>query len=196
MKKSLVIATVLCLVLSMTAFGQGVKGKSLVSGFAGYSLGFGDAFGEESGTFDGLTLDISFKPTLNFGGMYHYGMSEKLMIGGEISLQSYKAEVTATYEGITESASESETETNILFNALYAMNYVEGEQAMYLTFGGGSYGFGESELGLFGGFVYQKKMSSSMDFFIMPRFHYILAEYVKPTMITLSVGISLPLGNK
>ena len=68
-------------------------------------------------------FEYSCSPTIGFGGAFHYGVTPKLLIGGELGMQSYKAEVT--YEGV--SASDSETEMNILFSGLYAMSYVEGE---------------------------------------------------------------------
>ena len=80
-------------------------------------------------------------------------------------------------------------------SCLYALNYTD-EKAMFLNFGAGLYGFGDgSEFGFFGGVLYQKKLSESMNWFVMPRFHYVMAEGQSLKMIQIAAGISLPLGN-
>ena len=192
MKKIILLTAVLCLALTLTAFGEGVKDKKFVSGYLGYTLGFGDAFADEEEVILGTTYKYSFSAGINLGGAFHYGLSEKMMVGGELGFQSYKAEASAG----SISTSSSDFEMNILATALYVLNYEEENKGMFLNFGAGLYGGGESNLGLFGGIVYHKELSQSYDVIFMPRIHYILADDVKPIMLSLSVGISLPIGEK
>ena len=55
MKKIFLLTAVLCLALTLTAFGEGVKDKKFVSGYLGYTLGFGDAFADEEEVILGTT---------------------------------------------------------------------------------------------------------------------------------------------
>ena len=95
MKRALLLMLALCLVLSVSALGQdedeGLKGKMFVSGYGGYTIGMGDAFFDEEETIGGVTVGASFKAGISFGGAFHYGVTEKLLVGGELGLQSYKA---------------------------------------------------------------------------------------------------------
>ena len=178
----------------MSAFAegetQGVKGKKLVSGYLGYTLGFGDAFSDDEEVILGTTYKYSRSAGINLGGAFHLGVTEKLLIGGELGFQSYKAEVSVG----SMSTSASDFETNILASGLYVLSYEEEKKGMFLNFGAGIYGGGDSNLGLFGGIVYHKEMSESYDLIFMPRFHYVLADNVKPIMLSLSVGVSFPVG--
>ncbi|KAA3636245.1 MAG: hypothetical protein DWP97_03065 [Calditrichaeota bacterium] len=191
-KKTLLLAAALCLCISMTAFSaeeeMGVKGKKLVSGYLGYTLGFGDAFSDYEEVVGTETYKYSFDAGLNLGGAFHIGVTEKMLIGGELGFQSYKFESTVG----SFSVSSSDMETNILASALYVLNYEE-EKKMFLNFGTGIYGGGDSNLGLFGGIVYHKAMSS-YDLILMPRLHYVLADGSKPLMLSLSIEASFPVG--
>ncbi|MCK4372738.1 MAG: hypothetical protein KAW61_06300 [candidate division Zixibacteria bacterium] len=189
MKRAVLLMLALCLVLSVSALGQdedaGLKGKMFVSGYGGYTIGMGDAFFDE--TIAGI--DVSFKAGISFGGAFHYGVTEKLLIGGELGLQSYKSE--ASFGGI--SASETETKMNILASGLYALNYVEDEQAFFLAFGVGQYA-GWDEFGFNAGVLYAKKMGEKLSVFVMPRIHYVMSDPDAAMMVQVAVGVTFPLG--
>lgn len=191
MKRVLLLMLVLCLMLSVTAIaeeGDGLKGKMFVSAYAGYALGFGDVFDDVE--YESFTA--SFDAGIGFGGAFHYGVTPKFLIGGEIGMQSYEAEVSIL--GI--SASETNTEMNILASGLYALNYVEGESAFFLAFGGGLYGGAvDDEMGVYGGVLYAKKVGEKFSIFVMPRFHYVMSDPAM-TMVQVAVGATLPLGSK
>lgn len=189
MKRAVLLMLALCLVLSVSALGQdedaGLKGKMFVSGYGGYTIGMGDAFFDE--TIAGI--DVSFKAGISYGGAFHYGVTEKLLIGGELGLQSYKAE--ASFGGI--SASETETKMNILASGLYALNYVEDEQAFFLAFGVGQYA-GWDEFGFNAGVLYAKKVGEKLSVFVMPRIHYVMVDPDAAMMVQVAVGVTFPLG--
>ena len=189
MKRAVLLMLALCLVLSVSALGQdedaGLKGKMFVSGYGGYTIGMGDAFFDE--TIAGI--DVSFKAGISFGGAFHYGVSDKFLVGGELGLQSYKAE--ASFGGI--SASETETKMNILASGLYALNYVEDEQAFFLAFGVGQYA-GWDEFGFNAGVLYAKKMGEKLSVFVMPRIHYVMVDPDAAMMVQVAVGVTFPLG--
>ena len=198
MKKVLIAVLAVCLIISASAFSQvDVKGQMLASGYGGYTLGFGDPFGDTDYSYSGVTATSSYSAGIGFGGMFHYGITEKLMIGGEIGFQSYKAEVDipgqtvmgVTIPGVSEST--TSTENNILGNCLYAMSY-EDESALFLTFGGGIYGGGDSEIGFFGGILYRKAFGNIQGF-IMPRFHYVMTDTAMK-MFQIAAGVQFPIG--
>jgi len=176
----------LCLAITITVTGQDLTGKMLTGGYAGYTLGFGDAFFDEDYG--------SFKAGISLGGTFHYGINEKMMIGGELGFQSYKSEVKlpAILGGST---SETNTRINILFNGLYAINYTDDENAFFVTAGGGFYGGEDSEFGIFGGIVYRKMVSETIGAYVMPRFHYVMADPAM-TMLQIAVGVQIPLGSE
>ena len=183
MKRVFVLTVALCLAITMTVTGQvDLTGKMLTGGYAGYTLGFGDAFPDND--------VFSISAGISFGGTFHYGIKEKMMIGGELGFQSYKAEMTIL--GV--SASETSTETNILFNGLYAINYTDDENAFFVTAGGGLYGGSDSELGIFGGIVYRKMVSETVGAYIMPRLHYVMTDPAM-TMLQIAVGVQMPIGS-
>ncbi len=186
-----VLTAVLVLLLATMALGQdamGVKNKMMISGYGGYTLGFGDAFFDESYEEDGITVEASFKPSINFGGMFHYGLAEKIMLGGELGFQSYKLEGSV----MGYSADESSTEMNILGSLLYTMNYDPAGDAFYLMAGAGLYG-GFDDFGVNGGIMYSKKLGDKLKGFVMPRFHMLFSD-PSAMMLSLSAGISFPLG--
>lgn len=191
MKRTLLLAGLLCLALSVTVCGQNLKGEMMIGGYAGYTLGFGDAFKdyEEPG------FKLSSSAGFNFGGMFHYGINEKMMIGGELGLQQYKADMeavgTAPIGTIVVEGSDTETKLNILFNGLYALNYTE-DKAMFLTAGAGIY---DSDFGLFGGILYRWAVSPTVFVFAMPRFHIVLADSTFE-LLQLSAGVQIPIGAK
>jgi hypothetical protein len=148
--------------------------------------------------------------------MFHYGIGEKLMFGGELGFQIYEQKASGSVAGVAfPDTSTSEVKLNILFNGLYAFNYVEGEQGFFLTFGGGIYGGlgGVLDLeqaiddlmagkevdedgiafGVNGGFLYTRMVSESLGLFVMPRFHLVFSD---PTakMFQIVAGVQIPIG--
>ncbi len=194
MKKALLIMVVASLLLAGTAFGQGVKGKMMISGYGGYTIGMGDAFDD----YEGENYSFSTKAGITFGGMFHYGLTEKIMLGGEAFFQSYKFESEYTGPSIPgftfEDADESETKLNFGANALYAMSDDE-KKSMYLTAGVGFYDFGDTEIGFNGGFMYSQKVSPTVNVFVMPRIHIVMADDMFE-LIQIVGGVSIPLGAK
>lgn len=79
MKRVFTPAVVALLLLSPLASAD-LKTCMMAGSYAGYTLGFGDAFKsyEENG------VKYSSGPNINFGGSFHYGVTDRLMIGGEV----------------------------------------------------------------------------------------------------------------
>jgi len=180
--------------LAMSVSGQGmqsVKDKMMGSIYLGYALGFGDAFKDIEGP--GYKLETS--AGIGFGGMFHYGLTDRLMIGGELGWQHYGYDYTSDY-GVygSYSGGDGSTELNVLANALYVMQYEE-EKAFYLNFGGGLYGGDDSNFGIFGGILYSKKFGEKISGFVAPRFHIVFSD-PSAMMLQVCVGASLPIGNK
>jgi len=171
MKKLLVLAFAFVFVAGGSAFSQDLEGKMKAGGYLGYSIGMGDIFD---------IIDASF----NFGGTFHYGINEKMMIGGELGLQSYDYDFGF--------ASSSETELNILGSILYAMSY-EDSRGLMLTGGAGMYG-GFDAFGINGGIVYSFPVAETIQLYGMPRFHIIFDDET-PMMITLSAGAFFDFGD-
>lgn len=189
----LLTTLVIVMLLAMSVSGQGmesVKDKMMVSAYGGYALGFGDAFKD----FEGPGYKIETSAGIGFGAMFHYGLTEKLLLGGELGWQHYGADVSydagdfGSYSG-----SSGSTEMNILANVLYAMQYEE-EKAFYLNFGGGLYGGDDSNFGIFGGILYSKKFGDKISGFVAPRFHMVLSD-PSAMMLQICVGASMPIGN-
>jgi len=188
------------LMVTGSAVGQDafdLKGKMLTGGYLGYTLGFGDPFGETD--FIGGSTD--FSAGFSFGGHFHYGVSPKMLIGGELGFQSYNADVNTEATSIggfsipSTSTSAGDTELNILGTALYAMNYTEDQKALYLTFGAGIYGGASSEFGFNGGVLWRTMVSPTIGLYVMPRFHLIMADTTMK-MLQIAVGVQIPLGAK
>lgn len=200
MKKALLLMLVVCMALGVTAVaenGDGVKGKMFASGYAGYALGFGDLFKDYEETFGPSRYKYSFDAGIGFGGAFHYGVTPKLMVGGEVGLQSYKSELEVTGDlfGFNEAGSNTNTELNVLATALYALNYAAQQNALFLTFGVGNYG-GLDAIGLSFGIMYMKMMSTAWALYFMPRMHYVLSDPDAAMMFQLLVGASFPIGGK
>lgn len=202
MGKALFVVAIICLMLTMTVFSQdvedtevtaprqGVDGKMFIGGFVGYTLGFGNAFWNEEESFGGITIKSSFKPGFNLGGTFHYGVSDKFMVGGELSFQTYGAK-----ESIGDNEeSESFNKNSILFNGLYVLNYVEAENTLFFTFGAGLRQFANYKFGLFGGLVYRKMISERVGLCGIPKLHYIMSNGGNPLMFSLSAGVMIPIG--
>lgn len=208
MRKLIVVLMVMLLVSGVSAFGQGLKGKMAISGYGGYSIGMGDAFKD----YESFNYKYSSSAGITFGGMFHYGVTEKMMVGGELMMQSYKFEgeykggsilddylkrgtlgkTSGIQQGVDLSYSDTETKLNFLASALYALNYTE-ETAFYLIFGAGFYDFGDTEIGFNGGLMYTKQISPSMDLFGAPRFHVVMADETV-MLLQLTAGVQFWLG--
>jgi len=223
MRRVLFQTSALCLLLSISAFGQdqSLQGKMFISGYGGYTLGVGDPWGAQriDTTIMGIPYDLKWTldPSIAFGGMFHYGVGDRLMLGGELGFQMYDNEAHEVVAGNTmPGESTTETKLNILFNGLYALNYVEGEKGLFITIGGGIYGGlgGVLDLekalediaadkepdengvafGVNGGLLYTRMVSESFGLFVMPRFHYVFSD-PNAKMVQIVGGIHIPLGN-
>jgi len=199
MRITIISLFVVCLILSPSIFGQGIdmRNKTFIGCYGGYTLGLGVPFGDTKTKFVLYTETRTFNAGIGFGGMIHFEATEKLMIGGEISIQSYKTKYetpsyTVQYAGTAAATSESSSrsETNILGNCLYAINY-SNQSALFITFGAGIYGGGDSEIGFFGGILY-RKMVGEIQGFVMPRIHYIMADTAMK-MLQIAVGVQFPI---
>lgn len=166
----LATAFVFIFVFGSAAYSQDLEGKIKAGGYLGYTIGFGDAF---SGPADA---------GVNFGGTFHYGIKENLMIGGELGLQSY------------DYGSESDTKVNIIGSVLYPLNYTD-EKAFYLTGGAGIYGGNDSGFGINGGIVYSFQVAESIQIYGMPRLHIVFMDNT-PMMLSLSAGVFFDFGDR
>lgn len=204
MKNTIIMIFAVCLLVAGTASAEeefNLKGKMLGSAYLGYTLGLGDPFGDESVTVGSSTYTASFKPGIGFGATFHYGVSPKIMIGGELGFQSYKVETEIPSGSVGSvsfgggSASASSTETNFLGSALYALNYTDDQKALFLTAGAGIYGGASSDLGLNFGVVWRTMVSEKIGIMVMPRFHYVLADTALK-MLQIAAGVQIPFGSK
>jgi hypothetical protein len=192
MKKFLTITVALCLLVSGSAFSQdmeSLKGTMAAGGYLGYSIGMGDVFDDVDFAGGSSSSDAG----LSFGGHFHYGVSDKLMIGGEIFLQSYSFdfEYDAGFLG-SASGSDSETKTNFLASALYAMSMDE-KKALFLTGGIGFYDFGDTNIGFNGGILYRFMVSETVALYGMPRIHIVMADDMFQ-LIQISAGAQFMFG--
>ena len=192
MKRTLLLVGALCLVLSVAVSGQGLKGKMLISGYGGYTIGLGDVFDD----YEVLGSKLSSSAGINLGGIFYYGINEKIMVGGELGFQSYKfeGEITDPFSGATLKSSDSELKLNFAANGLYLVNQTE-KKAFFITGGVGFYDFGGTELGLFGGILYRWAVSPTIFVFAMPRIHLILADSTFE-LLQISGGVQIPIGSK
>lgn len=188
MLKRSVIAIALCLLMAAVAQAQPtVKNHMMVGPYAGYTLGFGDAFKDVD--FFGGTASNS--AGINFGGGFWYGLTDKMMLGGELFVQSYKYEID--YNDDEENpfltdVSESETETNILGSLLYTMSYMQ-KAIFMLNAGAGMYGHGSgSDLGIFGGIMYHYMVAKALMVVFMPRLHFVFAD---DTVMLLQLAVAV-----
>lgn len=185
--KRFVFSVMLILLLAVSAgTAASLKSLMMVGPYAGYTIGFGDAFKdvEEGG------VKITNKAGLNFGGNIHHGISDKMMIGGELYLQStsYKTEV----QGFG-SSSDSEIGTHFLFSGLYTMSWMQ-KAMLLLNAGAGLYDTGDSDIGFFGGVMYQRLLKEAMSLYFLARMHFIMADDTI-TMLQLAVGLHFWLGD-
>ncbi len=189
MKRGLLTLAMICFLFTMSASSQDLTGEMYVGGFLGYSLGMGDVFQDV----DNAYYKYSFGPGFNFGGTFHYGMNEKMMLGGEMMFQSYKADLEYKTSAYTFGGSGSSTEFNILGSVLYALSY-DDESAFFLMGGAGLYGFGGMKLGLNAGVMYRKMLSPKLGIYGAPRFHLVLAESTYE-LLQIMVGVQYSLGS-
>jgi|GEM_PF-835831 len=203
MRKVLLIAAMMMLLATGASANDDLSGRMAASGFLGYSLGFGEGFDDwEESVSDGFfsySAKLSRSAGIGYGLMFHYGMSEKLMLGGELSFQSYSYDYE--YNNV-ELWSTSESGMNFLASVLYAMNYDETEGGLFLMGGAGLYGgpsftsgFGaDDSFGFFGGVKYEKKFGEQFSGFVMPRFHVVMFDDMA-MMLQVAVGGTFDFGS-
>ena len=196
MKRILLMCALFCLVISALANSQmwDLKGQTWATGHLGYAFGMGNAFTSYS---DPITsTEFSNGPGVGFGGQFYYGLKDNLLIGGELMLQSYTVKMSAPANlalGIPAiDVSESETEVNLMVNALYGLNKTRNS-ALFLSGGTGLYDFGGMKLGLNSGIVWRKQVSDKVYLFGMPRLHLVLTDNT-PMMVQLTMGAQFSLG--
>lgn len=186
----------ICLIFSVSASAQmqDFKGQTWVTGHLGYAFGMGDAFADYTEPI--TNTEFSSGPGVGFGGQFYYGLNRKLLIGGELMFQSYTVKLYSPANlglGIPEmDISETQTETNLIVNTLYAVSQSRNS-ALFLMGGSGLYDFGGTKMGLNGGLVWRKQVSDNVHLFGMPRLHVVLTDST-PTMIQLTMGAQFSLG--
>ena len=197
MKRTLLICAVFCLILVASASAQlaSLKGQKWATGHLGYAFGMGDAFPSYSEPY--TNTEFSSGPGIGFGGQFYYGLKHNLLIGGELMFQRYTFEISRPANlalGIPEvDVSESQTELNLIVNAMYAVNQTHNS-ALFLMGGTGLYDFGGTQLGLNTGLFWRKQVSESVHLFGMPRLHLVLADNT-PIMIQFTMGAQFSLGS-
>ncbi|MBK7092009.1 MAG: outer membrane beta-barrel protein [bacterium] len=190
MKRFVISATLIVLLAASAGSAASLKSMMMVGPYAGYTLGL-SGFDDYEDEF----IKTSYGPGINFGGNFHYGLNEKMMIGGEIYFQSFKAEAESKDPNFSQvNYSESESGTSFLFSALYAMSYMQ-RAMLLLNAGAGLYdGGSDSDIGFFGGVMYQRMLKSTMSLYLMARMHFVMASETF-MMLQLAVGLHFWLGN-
>ena len=190
MKRFVVSATLIVLLAASAGSAASLKSMMMVGPYAGYTLGL-SGFDD----FENEFVKTSYGPGINFGGNFHYGLNEKMMIGGEIYFQSFKYEQESKNSEFPQADfSESESGTSFLFSALYAMSYMQ-RAMLLLNAGAGLYdGGSDSDIGFFGGVMYQRMLKSTISLYLMARMHFIMASDTF-MMLQLAVGLHFWLGN-
>lgn len=195
MKRILLICLVFCLLISVSAISQvhSFKGESMISGNMGYAFGMGDAF--PSYTEPITNTKFSTDAGMGFSGQYYYGVKDNLLIGGEVMFQSYTSKLSSPANlALSIPATDisvSQTETNILVNALYAVNQTRNS-TLFLIGGTGFYDFGGMELGINTGLLWRKQVGDNWHIFGMPRLHIVMADNT-PMMFQLTMGAQFSL---
>lgn len=195
MKRFIVIMVAIAALLAGSAMAQdmGCKSKMMGSVYGAFAFGMGDAFKDITTNH----FEVSMDAGIGFGGMFHYGVAEKIFVGAELGVQSYKAK--SKYTGPANPAAaalaydDSNMEVNFLANGLYAINYTDDANALFVTVGAGLYG-GFDDFGVNGGFMYRKMVSPNLGVFFMPRFHLLFSD-PSAMMVQAAVGVSYPFGN-
>jgi len=208
--------------LSVPALAQndGLKGRTFLSGYGGYSFGVSDPWGDQEAVVNTPIHTVvttgSLDPSLSVGAMFHYGVSQKLMIGAEFGIQRYKTDEQGTIDGaLYDRGSETKTRVNGFLNGLWALSYREGDGGFFVTGGAGFYGGLNGPLnwrqvvedvlagkdqdndgavfGVNGGLMYTHMVSENLAVFVMPRFHLVFSD---PTakMVQVVGGIQIPVG--
>ena len=194
----LAIVMILGLVVSASAIDQ--KGKVAISGYAGYGMGFGDAFKDVKVGYDDPDLGFigySFKNKLTFafGGKVSYGLTPNLALVGALDYQAGKAEVKVSAGGFGAGASESYHWMAILANIKYVLT-PEAKTCPYLTVGGGFYmpEEGDSKPGVNGGIGLEHFFQPNLALDAGARFHMIFTEDKSTTYAQILVGVIYYLG--
>lgn len=201
-------------VLAQSPQGQGtsatnLKGFMMVGPYAGYTLGFGDRFED----FDYSGGSTSLDAGISFGGSFFYGLSDKIMLGGELMFQQYKVSTETDFDftfatnptpgdyftnnllktsEVQQEFSDSEMKISFLASMLYAFSYMQTSMIMG-NVGLGLYDHGTSDVGLFAGIMYQRLISNTLSLFVLPRVHYVFAD-ASMFMVQVVVGLHFWLG--
>jgi len=197
MKRTLLVCAVFCLVISASADAQmsSFKGQTWATGHLGYAVGMGNAFSSYTEPY--TNTEFSSGPGVGFGGQFYYGLKDNLLIGGELMFQRYTFKMSTPANlalSIPASEfSESQTETNLIVNTLYAVNQTRNS-ALFLMGGTGLYDFGGTQLGLNTGLFWRKQVSDNVHLFGMPRLHVVLADST-PIMIQFTMGAQFSIGS-
>lgn len=189
MKRFVISAILIVLVAASAGSAASLKSFMMAGPYAGYTLGL-SGFDD----FENEFYKSSYGPSVNFGGNFHYGLSDKMMIGGEIYVQRFKASAESKVAGFPVSgASASGSGTNFLFSGLYAMSYMQ-RAMLFLNAGAGLYDTGGNDIGFFGGIMYQRMVAAKMSLFLLARMHFVMASETF-MMLQLSVGLHFWLGS-
>jgi opacity protein-like surface antigen len=200
MKRTLLVCAVLCLVIAASASAQKMqmrdfKGQTWLTGHLGYAFGMGDAFVNYTEPY--TNTEFSSNAGVGFGGQFYYGLKYNLLIGGELLFQRYTFKMSVPTNlalGLTGSdVSESQTETNLIVNTLYAVNQTR-TSALFLMGGTGLYDFGGMKAGFNTGLVWRKQLSPNWYLLGMPRLHVVMTDNT-PMMIQLTMGAQFSLGS-
>ncbi len=188
MRRTLLIVVTLSLALAVSASSQDLTDQMLVSGYLGYSLGFGDYFED----YETPVVKIENSAGFSFGASFHYWMREKCAIGGEIMFQSYGSD-TELKQGAPAGAKGDggSTDFNLLITGLHALEYTD-DASIFLTGGIGLYDAGGMKFGLNAGAIYRKMVTEDIGIYVMPRLHLVFANDMYE-LVQLAVGIQIPL---
>ncbi len=171
MRKVPLAVILVILLISGIVSAQDYTGKKIGGGYLSYAFGMGDAFKEIGG------VDLS--AGIGLGGMFHYGLKERLLLGGELGFQSYDI------------GSDGETKLNLLGSMLYNLNY-SYKNALFLTGGLGYYG-GLDGIGIHAGIIYRMYISERVALFGMPRLHYVFSD-PSAQMLQIAFGAQMEFG--
>lgn len=188
MRRTLFIVVALSLALSVSAGSQDLTDQMLVSGYLGYSLGFGDYFKD----FETPLAKYENSAGISFGASFHYWLREKYAIGGEIMFQRYGHDVELKPGAPIQAAADGgSTEFNLLITGLHALDYTD-DASLFLTGGIGLYDAGGMKFGLNAGAIYRKMVTEKIGVYAMPRLHLVFASDMYE-LFQLAVGVQIPL---
>ncbi len=226
MKKTTLLGIFLSVALTYPTMGQSTAGNihssaqmslkqfMMVGPYAGYAFGFGNRFKDYEASADRFTAKTNVDAGFDFGGSFYYGVTDKIMLGGELMFQQYKVTTESNFDipqlsqtgtpgshfankislAQATQAKESNSDLKISFLAsgLYALSYMRASMLL-LNAGIGLYDHGVTDLGFFGGVMYQRLMTETMSLFVLPRLHIVFADQ-SMYMLQVLVGLHFWLG--